>query len=78
MWSPYQIDVILHHHVTSEPHPVNHTHLYDETVKSFIEMGLFERDEKGTLRTTPMAHALIDMWRETPLPVNRWIDPRFE
>ena len=78
MWTPYEIDVILHHHVTSDPHPVNHTLHYAGTIKKFLDIGLFERDENGVVRTTEMAHALIDMWLATPLPISKWVDPRFE
>lgn len=49
-----------------------------EVISSFIEMGLLHRNPEGFLTTTERAHALIDMWRSTPLPEMRWVDPRLD
>lgn len=77
-WTPYTINVILHHHTRYSPFPENHTKLYEDTVKEFTEIGLFVRAQDGTIATTDMAAALIDLWRCTPLPRQKWVDPRFD
>lgn len=78
MWSPYQITVLLHHHTSAAEFPRRDAPAYNEVITGFMEMGLLHRNSEGFLTTTERAHALIDMWRSTPLPEMRWIDPRFE
>lgn len=78
MWSPYQITVLLHHHTSGAEFPRHDAPAYGEVISGFIGMGLLHRNPEGFLTTTERAHALIDMWRSTPLPEMRWIDPRLE
>jgi hypothetical protein len=78
MWTPYQIRIILHHHTTRSEFPENHTKLFAETIARFVDEGLLQRDDEGLVVTTAKASALIDLWRSTPVPVMKWVDPRFE
>ena len=78
MWSPYQITVLLHHHTSAAEFPRSNAPVYGEVISGFIEMGLLHRNPEGFLTTTERAHALIDMWRSTPLPEMRWVDPRLD
>jgi hypothetical protein len=76
MWSPYEIRIILHHYTTASEFPESHTQLFTETIQRFIGMGLLLRNDDGFLETTDMAAALVGFWSNTPLPVQKWCDPR--
>lgn len=77
MWTPYQMEILIHHHVSSAGFPRQGAPAYLKEIASLTELGLLHRTEDGWLTTTDRAAALIDMWRATPIPVQQWIDPRF-
>lgn len=77
-WTPYQMTILLHHHASSAEFPRQDAPAYAGQIEMLTNMGLLHRTDEGFLTTTQRAHALIDMWSFTPLPVTRWIDPRFE
>lgn len=76
MWTPYQIEIILHHACSSAPFTRHTAPLYAETIEHLRELGVI--DGNGPWTVTSLGHALIEMWCNTPLPIQRFVDPRFE
>jgi hypothetical protein len=78
-WTPYQIEIILHHHCSLAPFTRWNAPSYNENVAHLIEMGvLVVRANSGELSyaTTSLGDALVQLWRDTPLPVAIFVDPR--
>lgn len=75
MWTPYQIEIILHHHTSTGRFPRSDAPIYSGEISHLCDLGvLFYED--GIARTTTMGKALVEMWTSTPLPKQAWIDPR--
>lgn len=77
MWSPYEIDIVLHHHTSHAEYPRRDAPAYPETISRLIECGVLGRDHAGFLSTTGVGQALVSMWCNQPLPVALYVDPRF-
>lgn len=77
MWTPYQIEIILHHHTGRGRFPRHDAPAYNSTLSDLIHDGVLIDEEPGLVTTTPMGRALVEMWMKTPLPEQKWVDPRF-
>lgn len=75
-WSPFEIRVVLHHHCSPSPFVDAHAPIYADVVAKLRECGVLEGD--SLLRTTPKGEALVNAWCATPVPVQIWVDPRFD
>jgi hypothetical protein len=76
-WSPYQIGIVLHHHVSHGKFPLWTAPAYEETVGALIKAGILEQvGGEGRITTTPLGTTLVGLWCETPLPVQVFVDPR--
>lgn len=75
MWTPFQINLILHFHTRYDEHPQASAPIYDETVARLVSVGVIHTHD-GRLTTTELGKALVKMWRKTPLPAHVWVDPR--
>lgn len=76
MWTPYQIEIILHHHASFGEFPRRNAPAYGETLDVLVEVGVLHRNADGFLTTTECGAALVEMWKSTPMPQQAWIDPR--
>ena len=76
MWSPYEIEVMLHHYASSSPFPRAGARVYPECTEKLIAKGLLESCDGG-LQATELGQAFIRMLCETPVPVAEYRDPRF-
>jgi hypothetical protein len=76
MWTIFEMEIILHHACSSAPFPRYTAPIYQETVERLRSLGIM--DDGGAKTVTDLGHALIDLWRNTPLPVQRFVDPRLE
>lgn len=77
-WSPYRIRVILHHHVSTEPFPESGAPSYIQTIDQLVTDGILQKDQDNFWVTTDLGKALVGLWCETPLPIVRYADPRFD
>ncbi len=77
-WSPYRIRLILHHHISSAPFPESEAPLYIQTIDELVSSGILQKDQDNFWVTTDLGKALVDLWCETPLPIIRYADPRFD
>lgn len=75
-WTPFAMGLVLHHHCTLEPHPRAQAPIYPSVIAQLVEEGVLTLFE-GEWRTTPLGAALVEMWCTTPLPVMKFVDPRF-
>lgn len=76
--TPFQIEIILHHHCSAADFPRYGAPLYGPTVSDLIHDEILTDHPDGRIRTTHLGKALVEMWCSTPLPVQRFVDPRFE
>ncbi|TRD03811.1 hypothetical protein FJV76_14340 [Mesorhizobium sp. WSM4303] len=84
-WTPYHIEIILHYHCSVGPFERWRAPIFEETVNMLVDAGLLhpspddglQPKEKHCYRTSPRGAALVEMWCDTPLPEQVFIDPRF-
>lgn len=77
-WTPYAIEIILHHHCSNVPFERANAPAYAGYVERLRSAGVLDYDSDSVLRTTAKGQALVSAWCATPAPVMRWVDPRFE
>jgi len=76
-WTPYQIEILLHHYCSGARFPREDAPAYPGELKGLMDIGLLEY-VNGIPRATPRGQALIGMWCATPLPEQCFVDPRFK
>jgi hypothetical protein len=81
MWSVNDIQVLLHFHVSPEPHPRAHATAVQETIAMLVRNGMIEERkdfsaEPNCYQTTVRGQAWVEMLKNTPFPVCVWMDPR--
>jgi hypothetical protein len=74
-WTPYQIEIVLHHYYSSEPFPRCDAPLYPSTRDDLVSVGVLEW-RHGIPWVTEKGKALVAMWCATPLPQQCFVDPR--
>lgn len=75
MWTPYQIEIILHHHSSLDRFARAEYPIYGHTLNHLHDIGVLCYED-GVSRTSPRGKALVELWKSTPLPEQAWIDPR--
>lgn len=76
-WTLYQMEILIHFHVSAVPFPRADAPLFPETLAGLISDRLLApRAESGCYDTSDRGKALILMWMQTPLPEARFVDPR--
>lgn len=78
MWTFYDIEIFIHHACSPTPFDRAGAPAYPDALERLIRKGLLTHDEEGVVRSTPMGDAWGTMLKSTPLPVQRFIDPRFD
>jgi hypothetical protein len=78
MWTPFQLEIIIHHHCSGAPFERSEAPAYRETVEGLEALGLLEKDVRGMPTTTEKGRALVKVWCNTPVPIQKWVDPRFD
>lgn len=82
-WTPYQIEIVLHHAHSFAKFERWTAPLYEPTLADLCERGVLkafaeprnEHDE-SRIGATDLGMALVEMWLQTPLPRAVIIDPR--
>lgn len=80
--SPLELEICLWYHsrTTDMPWIGSGAPIVDEEMDKLISMELLERghykDTKMNYRPTPKLHAFVELLCATPLPIQKWIDPR--
>ncbi len=77
-WTPYAIEIILHHYCSKAKFSRPDAPAYVECVKSLTDQGILVPNEFGYADVTHKGEALIKAWCATPVPIQKWVDPRFE
>lgn len=78
MWSPYEIEIMIHHYGSRAPFPRSEAPAYSGTVTRLVQAGLLESVNESPYRATELGRGLVELWMATPVPVVKFIDPRFE
>jgi hypothetical protein len=86
-FSPLELGILLHYH--SSPEDMwwcveGTAPIRDQTMAGLVNQGLLERILNGGFgdpplrhfRPTPKLHAFVNLLCKTPLPVQKWVDPR--
>ncbi|MEK1893174.1 MAG: hypothetical protein AAAB20_07835 [Rhizobium sp.] len=76
-WTPYKIKLVLHYHVSSAPFPENSAPIYIPTIDELVCSGVLTKADDFWV-TTDLGKALVELWCATPLPVVKYVDPRFD
>lgn len=78
MWTFYDLEIFIHHACSPSRFPRDTAMAYEDAANRLIKDGLLKHDEEGILRSTEKGDAWGAMLKSTPLPVQRFIDPRFD
>jgi hypothetical protein len=73
-WSPMDLNIILHHYVTTEPFP-NRSTTYAEKVITLVKSGLLKRTDGDVPELTEMGFHFVELLLSTPRPKLVFIDP---
>lgn len=65
---------MLHHFMSTEPFPWPENTSYRDALAKLRAEGLL--DDQSPPNPTDKGQAYVKMLRETPLPVQKWTDPR--
>lgn len=68
IWTPYQIEIILHHHCSVAPFPRWTAPLYAPTVVELAKQGLLMADDDDVIRTTEKGARFVLALLMTPVP----------
>lgn len=77
-WTFYDLEIFMHHRCSPAEFDRAFAPAYQPALMNLIQCGLLAPDEEGIIRSTPMGDAFGEMLKATPLPVQRFIDPRFD
>ena len=75
VWTPYEMEIILHHHVSIAPFPRAAAPAYPEALVRLHGAGILDRADRMAY-TTPVGAALVELWLATPAPRLAPIDIR--
>jgi hypothetical protein len=76
MWTPFDLKLILHFHSCLDKPDSANAPIYRERVDNLMNAGLVEYRE-GIPRTTELGDAFVGLLLSTPIPVVKYVDPRF-
>lgn len=74
-WTPFQLDIVLHHYASTARYPREDAPIYGEEIAHLMQSGVIEYRE-GIPRTTRLGDHFVEMLLQTPLPLEVWVDPR--
>lgn len=75
LWTPVQIEVLIHYYVFAEPHPRFNTPSVLKSIDMWVQEGCLtecSRDDTSTFKTTSKGAAMVARWCKTELPTQRW------
>lgn len=81
-WTPYEIEIVMHHAHSLAPFDREHAPLYAPTIQNLIERGYFvrlkevEKPEYSPIRPTEKCKVFVELLLHTPEPRQVWLDPR--
>lgn len=79
IFSPNNIEVLLHCHTSPRPHPrINDAQAVMDAVDMFLKLGAIEIDrdaeDSNVYKTTPMGKAWVNALCNTPPPTLAYVD----
>lgn len=75
--SPVEIKILLHIYACVEPYTEPESpHCIMTVKKTLQDYGLIDRADYP--KCTAAGKKMVDMLMDTPIPVNVWVDPRFD
>jgi hypothetical protein len=80
MMSPSDLEVLIHYHVSPEPHSRRNAPAVRDAIDRFFGDGILESlpDDAKQYTTTARGRKFLEMILSTPYPKLVWIDPRKE
>ena len=75
LFTPYKINLLLHFYAMPKAYPKSRA--YDEAVEEFKRLGLIQDNalSDSGYDVTSKGSALINLWCNTRLPEQAWINP---
>jgi len=74
--TPNEIEILIHCHCIASPHPRLGAEAVDEAIAMFLGAGILISVGASYYKTTSRGAALVNLLCQTPLPEQRWVDPR--
>ena len=75
--TPVAIEALMHYHYNPTPHPKAESTSVKNAVSHLIQNGIIGWDENSnTYSTTEKGVIFVEMICTTPLPEQKWADPR--
>lgn len=75
IFSPNNIDVLLHFHVSDEPHPRREAPAVQDAIAWFLDIGVIAHGEHPyCYRTTDLGKAWVESLCNVPIPRRAFID----
>lgn len=74
IYSPANIETLLHFHTKAEPHPRMDAPVVADAIKTFLIMGIIEPDGKELYKTTARGVAWVKALCNTPPPTHAYLD----
>jgi hypothetical protein len=80
LWSPLHLELVLHHYCSSSPwrgsSPVAPAYTNDLIAAGLLIEKNLDPGTPDNITITPRGKAFVDILCQTPIPVQRWADPR--
>lgn len=74
IFSPNNIEVLLHFHTSSTPHPRREAGAVADAITQFLHWGAIENVERDIFRTTPLGKAWVQALCNVPIPRRAFVD----
>ncbi len=75
MFTPGDLELLLHCHYSVDPHPRLNAPAIQEGIKKWGFYGMIERTDTDVFTTTSRGRAWIEYLLSTPLPEENWVVP---
>ena len=72
--APAEIEILMHYHYSTEPHPGKHTSYIQGKIESNVMDGILKESANGNYETTDRGKAFVHMLCATPFPTEAWVD----
>ena len=77
MMTPNDIEILIHCHVSGQPHPRLEAPAVQDSLAHFEQAGMIVQTQSNNVySTTPGGQKLMEMLCDTPFPKEEWFDPR--
>ncbi len=74
--TPSDLEILVHCHVSPDPHPRLHAPAVKDAIRQFLADGIIKRVSVDIYGSTERGEMWLEMILDTPMPVYQLVDPR--